>query len=496
MTRRPTLITLALAVVLVAPLLSTLSRPPDFDETNFLVLAKGALADPWRPHAIAINWQGTSERAFDVLSNPPGIAWWLAPVLDAGVLAQRLWMLPWTLLAALGAARLGEHFLRSPSLGVLLLLGSPIAMLSSSALLPDAPLYACVLAGVGGFVLADDEPSAMGWAFVAGTASLFRYSGLAVLPLLPLFAWLHRRPVWSALPALLPIAALMAHDLHAYGATHLFAMGSFQATANTPVDWGHKAVASLCMLGGAAALPVYRWDRPAFVAAFLGALVASPWGWTGALFGALGGAALRPVLGLRWPLEERPQADQLFLATWAVLAPAFLLTLRFAATRYWLPFLPAVLLAFPAHWPRWMVAVPFGLGSMLAIEDNLHARADAELAERAASVGTGGFVGHWGWQHVMESHGWTAIDEGSAVAPGTLVAVPTQAWPQAVELRCDHVRWEGAAWSPFPWLPRGYSAEARANLHASFIAGRPAVRTVAPWWFARDAYESARVCAE
>ena len=57
-----------------------LARPVHYDEANFLVLARGAVADPWRPHAAMVNWQGVRERAFDVLSNPPGIAWWLAPV--------------------------------------------------------------------------------------------------------------------------------------------------------------------------------------------------------------------------------------------------------------------------------------------------------------------------------------------------------------------------------------------------------------------------------
>jgi hypothetical protein len=58
------------------------------------------------------------------------------------------------------------------------------------------------------------------------------------------------------------------------------------------------------------------------------------------------------------------------------------------------------------------------------------------------------------------------------------------------------VLWEGAARPPLPWLPRGYSAAGQANLHANWIAGRPARRTVVPFTFANDPYERVRVCSE
>ena len=80
------------ALICFALVLPFLTKPVHLDDANFLVLAKGAAMDPWRPHAISINWQGTTERAFDVLSNPPGIGWWLAPLWDAPVWAQRMWI--------------------------------------------------------------------------------------------------------------------------------------------------------------------------------------------------------------------------------------------------------------------------------------------------------------------------------------------------------------------------------------------------------------------
>ncbi|MFZ5479423.1 MAG: ArnT family glycosyltransferase [Myxococcota bacterium] len=500
---------LLILVALLALQTPGIARPPHYDEANFLVLAEGARADPWRPHDVRINWQGTEERAFDVLSNPPGIAWWLAPVGGLPIAVRRLWMLPWLGLALWGAWSLGKRFLGDAERGALLLLTTPVAFLATPSLLPDAPLYALTLAGVGGFVEAvDRERPAWPWALLAGCAALFRYSGLCLAPLLLSYGLMRARQPWAWIAALAPPALLALHDLHAYGEVHLLAMGGFQSVANTPLDWGHKFVAAIAMLGGAAAIPVFPWGGASAIGAAIGAASASPWGVVAAGFGALGGAALaavprgvghlpRPARGVSLVGIPANTRDRLFLSAWAFGGLLFLLSLRFTAARYWLPFLPGVLLAFPsARWARVAVAVQLGLAVLLAVDDDRSARAQRELAQQVEKLGTGVFTGHWGWQWELERRGWRALDEGDHPPPGTLVAMAQQSWPQAVEVACNRVVWEGKARPPFPWLPRGYSAEARANLHANWIYGRPPVRTVLPWWFANDPYEGVRVCAE
>jgi hypothetical protein len=503
--KRPLLLLAALLLLQVP----WLARPVHYDEANFLTLARGAVADPWRPHDVRINWQGTEERAFDVLSNPPGIAWWLAPVLHQPVVVQRAWMLPWLALALVGAWRLGKRFLGDPERGAMVLLTAPIVFLSTPALLPDAPLYALTLAGVGGFVIAvDRERRVWPWALLAGCAVLFRYSALPLAPLLGLYAMSRGRAPWLGAIALVPVGLLALHDLHAYGAVHLLAMGSFQSVANSSEDMFHKGVASLAMLGGAAVLPLFPWSLAAGLGAVVGGALGAPWGWAGAVFAALGGAVLGEVLGraARGVPAGRDAAalstadrlrDARWLALWALTGLLFLLTLRFTATRYWLPFLPALLLAIPtARWTHVFLAAQLGLAVLLAADDDRSARAQEQLADAVAKLGTGVFTGHWGWQWAMEKRGWTALDEGARVPLDTLVAMPRQAWPQAVEINCTRVVWEGAARPPLPWIPRGYSEQGGANLHASWIQGQPPVRTILPWSFANDPYERVRVCRE
>ena len=54
------------AALIVALSLAFISKPVHVDDANFLRLAAGAASDPWRPHAISINWLGRTQRAFDV----------------------------------------------------------------------------------------------------------------------------------------------------------------------------------------------------------------------------------------------------------------------------------------------------------------------------------------------------------------------------------------------------------------------------------------------
>ena len=507
MPKRAWLVALVLALLQVP----WLTRPVHYDEANFLVLARGAVEDPWRPHDVRINWQGREERAFDVLSNPPGIAWWLAPLQRAPVPVQRAWMLAWLPLAVFGAWKLGRRFLGDGAAGALLLGTAPIVLLSTPALLPDAPLWALTLAGVGGFIDAVDRGRPAGrWALLAGTAALFRYSGVVLAPVLASYLLFARygapgrpdggrrpspqaspgeardredgrpAPLWAFLPVFAPISLLALHDLHAYGAVHLLAMGRFQSVADTPDEVGHKFVASIAMLGGAAALPVFRWELANLVGAALGAAVGAPWGWPGIAFAAAGGASLAELR------RER------FLGLWALAGMAFLATLRFAATRYWLPFLAPVLLVRRGWKPTILAQVV--LGTLLAADEMQSAEAQVELADQVSQLGTGRFTGHWGWQWAMEQRGWHAAEEGER--PDGLVAMPRQAWPQPVDVACNRIVWEGEAEPPYPWLPRGYTEAGGANLHAGWIAGPPMRSTIAPWTFASDPYERVRVCAE
>ena len=471
-------------------------KPVHLDDANFLMLAQGARLDPWRPHNITVNWQGMSESAFAVLSNPPGIAWWLAPVVTLPVWVMHLWMLLWLPLAVWGAARLSRALTGRGEAGALLLCGAPIAVLATQSLMPDLPLLACTLAGLGGLVSA--RPGRRwGFALLAGCAALFRYSGVALIPLVVAWPLLHR-DVRSALrcglAASLPITLLLLHDLHAYGQPHLLAMVGFQGVSDTPDDVLRKLVAGLGALGGAAALPVLCLAKPGragigFVAgAGLGLMMGQsglPMVGTMLAVGA-GGAVIGAAL-------RREDLYRVWLVCWLLGGLIFLLKLRFTAARYWLPFFaPAVLLLLrdaPARLIRVAVVLTPALSVLLAIDDLELARAQQRAAARIIREGTGLFAGHWGWQHHLEAAGWRAIDEDTPVPPGTLLAISHTAWPQEASPSCVE---EIERFSiPDVWPgPRVHTATGAANLHAFLIAGQPPIAAYTPWGFGDDPHDT------
>ncbi len=482
------------ALLVMGLVLPFVNKPVHVDDANFLALARGAAADPWRPHAIDINWQGTTERAFDVLSNPPGIGWWLAPVADAGVVVQHLVMWPWLVVALWGAWWLGKTLVGAGRVTMLVLCTSPLVVLAAQSLTPDLPLFACAVAGVAGFLR-----GRRAWAFalLAGCAALFRYSGLCLVPLLMLAGGLRGgvRGVALGALALVPFLALTAHDLLAYGESHFVAMTSFQGVANTPRDVFRKLAAALAMLGGAGLFPLVR-SRWSLVAGGLGALIGlgavwiSDIGGLGALltvaFVALGAADLSKV-------RARSRDDRI-VAAWVIGGLFFLLTLRFTAARYWLPFLPAVAVAGLRLKPRRaVIGVVIGaqavIGLLLSLDDRAFAKAqrDAALAVIEAFPEGGRFAGHWGWQHTLEAAGWEPLEEDGA--PGPIFATAQNPWPQTsdpgtclAELWSYEVPDRRAG-------PRVHTRDGRANLHAFLIAGTPPLETYAPWGLSDEPYE-------
>ena len=483
---------------MLAATLPSLTRPPHIDDANFLVLARGARLDLWRPHAIDINWQGTTERAFDVLSNPPGIGWWLAPVVDAPDIVRHLWMWPWLLLACWGAATLGRRFGAPAWAAILLLCANPAALLAATAWTPDLPLYACALAGLGGLWTSRRA----GFAVLVGLAACFRYSGVALIPLVGLAPALRgdwkRAVQWTSLAAL-PTLGLLLHDLHAYGEWHVAAMSRFQSVSGGARDVLRKLIAAVCMYGGVLVLPVLAEGRRAAVGGALGGVLGGLGAaisgldvlsavWTVAC-GVAGGAAL----GTAARLDSH---DDKLLAAWLFGGLAFLLQLRFTAARYWLPFAaPGVLavLGRASDARRWTaVGLTTALALALSVDDMGLAKAQEELAilvdGQTKTAQQRAFSGHWGWQHHLEARGWTAVEEDQPLAVGTLWAVSAVSWPQDPTAGCFEERARFSADSR-PWLPRTHTYSVAANLHAHMLSARPPREVYAPFGFGTDPHD-------
>lgn len=473
-----------------------LNKPVHIDDANFLTLARGAAADIRRPHLISINWMGETELAFDVLSNPPGIAWWLLPVLNQPLWVQHLWMMLWLVPTAWGTVQLGRAFCGNDGwAAVWILLTCPVVVLSAQSLLPDLPLLACTVLGLGGYV--SGRGSRFGWAWITGCAGLFRYSGCLAIPVLLLLGWRRAgwRGVWGCWPALLPLSLLMVHDFAVYGRWHLLAMFAFQNDGqHKSLEIAiHNLVAAGCMLGGAGLLPVLVWGRSVIPALLIGMWVGVNAAWLSeqtvhqaiptVFFAGCGAVVLSLVI-------ERRSRDPV-LSLWAMLGIVLFGISRFAATRYWVPFLPAfVLLGLRFRGDRRSVSLAIAanllLSTGLAIDDYEFAcsQRDAALmvADRAAQ---GQFTGHWGWQHYLEAQGWSPIERDHS--PKDWLARTVVADPQTVaggaRLRTMATFVVEDTWPG----PRSHSMTARAAYHGG---GKG---SYSPWSFSSEPYDTVRL---
>lgn len=470
-------------------------KPIHLDEANFLMLTQG---DWWAPHSVMVNWEGVREPAFDVLSNPPGMAWWLWPVKTQSIWVMRLWILPWSLLFLWGMIRLIQIF-RLPLEIIIVIVVSPFFALSHNSLMPEMPLLACIACGWQGIL---SRKNLIVWSLVLGFSSWFRYSGLSMIPLLMFWVFWHRPKygLISIVSCIFPTVLLIVHDWMAYGEWHFLHMISFQQEQQSWQGVVHKIGAILAMLGGGFALPIgkYRNLKEIRNIALLSCVV------VGILYGVLpnismwsgfwiwfGGLLLGQVLYIGYHREKW------WMLLWILGGIVFLLNLRFAATRYWGPFvIPVVLiLAKDLVVSRWWMGAWALISLHLVWDDAQLAQSHQVLADQVhqqCDLEQKYFSGHWGWQYALESYGWSIVDDDSKIPNNVCYSYTDRTWPQEINNKClveDVVLIEPYKNTILPI--RVHTVEGQSNYHAFMISNVPVIPTYTPWGVGWDDWDRA-----
>jgi hypothetical protein len=466
-------------VIAVATLATTLpfaNKAIHIDEVYFIEVAENILKDPLRPYAGAVGLEDIDYRVFDAagrcpdtftsMVHPPLVPYVMALVAWAVRGLSEAWLhlafAPFALGAGLAAYGLARRFTRHPLAATLLLVLSPIYMLSAQSLMTDMPALALSLGALAFGVDSVDEDKRWKVALagcLAGFAIVTRYACIMTVPLLLLYGFSQRRLRMSLLS--LPGAAAV---FGVWAAQNLIYHGRLHVLASIPhyrlfyegqsFDWSglvKNALGDLAGLGGtsfAAAgllLVVGGWRRwSAFAAA---ALAASSVFWLRprgverletyspievaavsvcfALGFLLLAEALQPLPALGAAAARQPDRrldDRAFLAIWLLMALiGALLFLPFATARYMLPALPPLLFLLVRRedslWParRWLriafalvVAQSLLLGALLSLaDDELAGRYRALAASARASYAhrTIWFVGEWGFRYYMGTQG-------------------------------------------------------------------------------------------
>lgn len=464
---------LMLALAVVAMLGPFLAKPFNIDDPLFIWAAHQIQLHPGDPYGFDVNWYWAPSPMWSVTENPPLASYYLAlaaAVLGWSELALHFAMLLPAVAVVLGTYRLARHFCRQPVLAALLTLGTPVFLVSSTTVMCDVLMLAFwVWAGL--FWIEGLKQNSVwklsGAASLMAAATLTKYYGVCLLPLLEAFSLLEKRRLghwcWWLL---IPLAALGGYQLASqslYG--HSLFSEAIDYAGVTRGSFGVSKITAcltaLTFTGGCAAVIVFF--APLFWRA--AGLVLTAFG----LFA--GGAALETFV-LHRPGSWAPLELQIIFWTVAgagvlvlsaadvwhqrdprswLLALWLMGTFLFAAFINWtvngrvmLPMAPVVGILITRRLDRNVaagrktsprsVAICLAASSLFALlvtrADYLQAVAVRQSARQVSAYhglepGRLWFQGHWGFQYYMEALGASAMSFGhSTLKPGDMLAVP------------------------------------------------------------------------
>jgi 4-amino-4-deoxy-L-arabinose transferase-like glycosyltransferase len=468
--------------ITLACLLPFLGKPFHIDDPLFLRAARQIREHPADFYGFTMNWLGTPMPMVKDFDNPPLTCYYIA--LAAAVVgwsepALHLAFLLPALAAAAGIFVLAQRFTSRPGLAAVAAVLTPVFVISATTLMCDVMCLALWIWAVATFVKGleqNDWKWLLAAGLLAGLATLTKFTGLALVPLLAFYAFVRQRKFGRWLVALLiPVLFAAGYEWITrrwYGQGMLLAAGAFASEDRSGTQGGllEKALVGLGFLGGCF-LPVLFylpmiWSRRLAVL-WLGLLAPC----VAALFGQphfkplltqdghlnaatfleaavflAGGILVLLITGADF--WHRRDPDSMLLVLWVLGLLTFAVVLNWTINgRSLLPALPAVgiLLArrLETRWPAsrparraWLLG-PAVLAAALSLR---LAQADARLAatNRLAAEqlwdhyhkpgNTVWFEGHWGFQYYLEKQGGKAIDlNDPKKAGGDILIIPANA---------------------------------------------------------------------
>lgn len=452
-----------LVLITLGSLALFLGKPFHVDDPLFVWCARHIVTKPLDFYGFTVNWEGGRASMAAMTQNPPLASYYLAGA--GSLLGWSEWALHAAMLVPAVALILGTWFLarrlcQQPLSAGLTAVCSPVFLLSSSSVMCDTMMVAFWVWAVWLWMEGLERQSQarlFGAALLVVLASLTKYFGFCLEPLLLVYALLRRRRVRQWLPWLgLPVLVL---GLYQFWTQRLYGRGlvlnAVHYAVNLRVGGGLavKFVTGLTFIGGCIIVVLFAapwlWGKRGLLVGLGAGLLL---GLTLVISKRVGDFALADMSGVKWvylgqlalfatgglgvlalmyeELLRRRSPDSVLLCLWIGGVLLFACAVNWTVSgRNILPMLPAVACLVARRLEARLgdgrrvlrcMAVPIALSLGVAVAATqadydvaISARDSARLLYRELSETgrTVWFEGHWGFQYYIEPLGAKPLEE-------------------------------------------------------------------------------------
>jgi 4-amino-4-deoxy-L-arabinose transferase-like glycosyltransferase len=475
-------------IAVIAALAPFLNKAFHIDDPLFLWMAQQVSQHPADPYGFSVNWYVTAMPVFSVMQNPPLNAYYMAlaaSFLGWSELAMHGAFLIPAVLAVLGTFLLAQRLSGSPLLPALLMLFTPVFLVSATTVMCDVWLLALWVWSVNYWLRGLARPSYLLLllaSLLAAAAALTKYFGLSLVPLLAVYTLVQdRRPTTRLLFLLIPVAVIVIYEAmtkakYSQGLFGNAMIYPWQATAKAEKQLLGQFLTGLSFTGGClfsalfyapflksrkilisgiaifvALLPLFYLGIARGLSSKTDVIAVTA---EGALFATIGIGILALALA---DVVQQKTADSLLLSLWVFGTFVFATMMNWSITsRTLLPMAPAVaillirrfkistvvaaavtggrglpILPLRTAAATWWPLLPAALVSLLITTADYKLADTARLAARSFQnrfrnePGTVWFEGHWGFQYYMEQWGAKPLDRAErGMISGDVLIVP------------------------------------------------------------------------
>jgi hypothetical protein len=240
---------LILSILTAALLVPFLKKAFNIDDPLFIWAAKQINLHPFDPYGFSLNWYGFKMWAWEVIQNPPGVSYYISLVarcFNYSEIALHISFFISSLGVVLGTYFLARRVCSKPLLAGLLVLATPVFLVSSTAVMSDITMLALFIWAIVLWVRGLDIND--GFSLFSSSVLIVlcistKYFGIFLILVLAVYTLIKKRAAGFAAAAylLIPVLFLVYYyfkTLQLYGSALLFNAAGYSVFHNE--NYGFK----------------------------------------------------------------------------------------------------------------------------------------------------------------------------------------------------------------------------------------------------------------